>query len=360
MRGGNLGVTQRARVEFARSSGSINTDAIDNAGGVDCSDHEVNIKIALNLAVFPSVLHEQWGAAIRRHRLRREIIANRLANLVVDRAGTTMVYRVSQETSAAAAEIVAAHMAAWTIFELDELTEAVNAMDGTLPALTQLGIHLSARQLAERAARQLIRTRPYPFSAAQALADLTTPVHQIVGRMPQYLVGADLAAYEAQLTDLLETGLPHKLAERVAAMALSLSAIEIVEVARERGVEPTIVAAVHFEMADRLELNWLRGRILGLPRDSQWSSLARLTLRADLYADHRALTAQAVGQGHDPDPHELVERWLQENASAAGHYRRTISDIRAAGPTDITTLLVGAREVRNLIDRTTPIAGTST
>ncbi|MBZ2190366.1 NAD-glutamate dehydrogenase [Alcanivorax sp. JB21] len=46
--GGNLGVTQAGRVEFALQGGRINTDAIDNAGGVHSSDREVNIKIPLN------------------------------------------------------------------------------------------------------------------------------------------------------------------------------------------------------------------------------------------------------------------------------------------------------------------------
>ncbi len=46
--GGNLGATQLGRIEFARSGGRINTDAIDNSAGVDTSDHEVNIKILLN------------------------------------------------------------------------------------------------------------------------------------------------------------------------------------------------------------------------------------------------------------------------------------------------------------------------
>ena len=46
--GGNLGLTQRGRVEYALSGGRVNTDAIDNSAGVDTSDHEVNIKIALN------------------------------------------------------------------------------------------------------------------------------------------------------------------------------------------------------------------------------------------------------------------------------------------------------------------------
>jgi glutamate dehydrogenase len=46
--GGNLGFTQRGRIEFALSGGLIYTDAIDNSAGVDCSDHEVNIKILLS------------------------------------------------------------------------------------------------------------------------------------------------------------------------------------------------------------------------------------------------------------------------------------------------------------------------
>ena len=49
--GANLGFTQRARIEFARKGGRINTDAIDNSAGVDASDHEVNIKILLGSVV---------------------------------------------------------------------------------------------------------------------------------------------------------------------------------------------------------------------------------------------------------------------------------------------------------------------
>ena len=45
--GGNLGMTQRGRVEFCAKGGACNTDFIDNSAGVDCSDHEVNIKILL-------------------------------------------------------------------------------------------------------------------------------------------------------------------------------------------------------------------------------------------------------------------------------------------------------------------------
>ena len=49
--GGNLGCTQRGRIEFARAGGRVNTDAVDNSAGVDCSDHEVNIKILIDAIV---------------------------------------------------------------------------------------------------------------------------------------------------------------------------------------------------------------------------------------------------------------------------------------------------------------------
>ncbi|WP_432471535.1 NAD-glutamate dehydrogenase domain-containing protein [Amphritea sp. HPY] len=55
--GGNLGLTQLARIEFANNGGRVNTDAIDNSGGVDCSDHEVNIKILLQQLLDENVIN---------------------------------------------------------------------------------------------------------------------------------------------------------------------------------------------------------------------------------------------------------------------------------------------------------------
>ncbi|MBP0047605.1 NAD-glutamate dehydrogenase [Marinobacterium sp. AK62] len=66
--GGNLGATQKGRIEFARRGGAVNTDFIDNAGGVDCSDHEVNIKILLNEQVQSGALSLE-----RRNELLREM-----------------------------------------------------------------------------------------------------------------------------------------------------------------------------------------------------------------------------------------------------------------------------------------------
>jgi glutamate dehydrogenase len=62
--GGNLGLTQRGRIEFARAGGKLNTDAIDNSAGVDCSDHEVNIKILLDRLVVAGELDREGRNAL--------------------------------------------------------------------------------------------------------------------------------------------------------------------------------------------------------------------------------------------------------------------------------------------------------
>lgn len=75
--GGNLGFTQRGRIEYAKHGGRINTDAIDNSGGVDLSDHEVNLKILLNPMVAAGSL-----TILNRNMLLRDI-ANEVCEKVV-------------------------------------------------------------------------------------------------------------------------------------------------------------------------------------------------------------------------------------------------------------------------------------
>ena len=75
--GGNLGFTQLGRIEYALLGGLMNTDFIDNSAGVDCSDHEVNIKILLNTIVESGDLTEKQ---------RNELLASmtdEVANLVL-------------------------------------------------------------------------------------------------------------------------------------------------------------------------------------------------------------------------------------------------------------------------------------
>ena len=84
--GGNLGFTQAARVECAQAGGLINTDAIDNSGGVDCSDHEVNIKVLLDAAVGSGELDAGERSALL-HSMTDEVAGQVLRNNFLQNVG---------------------------------------------------------------------------------------------------------------------------------------------------------------------------------------------------------------------------------------------------------------------------------
>ena len=75
--GGNLGFTQQGRIEYAQTGGRIYTDAIDNSGGVNCSDHEVNIKILLGKVV------EQGDMTLKQRNELLESMTDTVAQLVL-------------------------------------------------------------------------------------------------------------------------------------------------------------------------------------------------------------------------------------------------------------------------------------
>jgi glutamate dehydrogenase len=89
--GGNLGITQLGRIEFALKGGKVNTDAIDNSGGVDCSDHEVNIKILLD-----SVVAEGELTMKQRNKLLADMTEEVAALVLRDNYAQTQVLSVTQ------------------------------------------------------------------------------------------------------------------------------------------------------------------------------------------------------------------------------------------------------------------------
>jgi glutamate dehydrogenase len=89
--GGNLGLTQRARIEYALGGGRVNTDAIDNSGGVDLSDHEVNLKILLQPLLDAGEL-----SALQRNRLLEELAPEIVARVLAHNRGQHRILSLDQ------------------------------------------------------------------------------------------------------------------------------------------------------------------------------------------------------------------------------------------------------------------------
>ncbi|RZA34806.1 MAG: glutamate dehydrogenase [Lysobacteraceae bacterium] len=166
--GGNLGATQAGRIEFALAGGRIFTDAIDNSAGVDCSDHEVNIKIWLDTEVNAGELSEAD----------RNRVLNDMTGAVEDlvlRDNTLQTHLLTREAQAqATASTVDGYAALITNLESEG---AVNRELEQLPSDTELqrrkalGLGLSAPELAVVIAN--VKNR---FKRTLAAIDLTEEV----------------------------------------------------------------------------------------------------------------------------------------------------------------------------------------
>ncbi|HWD76355.1 MAG TPA: NAD-glutamate dehydrogenase [Solirubrobacteraceae bacterium] len=477
--GGNLGLTQPGRIEYAlaggpeHGGGRINTDAIDNVAGVNCSDHEVNIKIllgelvaagemtgeqrndllvqmtdevaeqvryasytqteALSLEVaqsvallevharliralehvisldrelehlptektiaarhgqrrglvspelavvmaqskihlytelletdvpedpylaedlaryFPPPLPDRYPEQMQRHHLRRELIATIIANQLVDRAGVTFAFRLVEETSSDIGALARAYAVAREVFAMRTFTTEVEALDDQIEAGTQLAMLNEARRLVERATRWLVRSGARDRLDVAALVDRFAPAAEMLaGALPNVLRGQDRQTFEDRLVELEAAGVPSGLARRVASMQALLSVFDIVVEAAATGRPQEVVMDTYFDIGARLGLDWLRDRILELPRDDRWQALARAALRDDLYRLHRSLVRDIFavpGDDHEPP----VEAWLSRNSAGVERSLAILGDVRASREYDTTTLPVALREFKNLL-----------
>ncbi|MFZ3570204.1 NAD-glutamate dehydrogenase [Streptomyces sp. BH097] len=472
--GGNLGATQLGRIEFARSGGRVNTDAIDNSAGVNTSDVEVNIKILLNglvsdgdmtvkqrnkllaamtdevghlvlrnnyaqntalanscaqapsllhahqrfmrrlgkqghldrgleflpndrqirellnsgrglsqpeLAVlfaytkitaadeliqtslpddaylrrllhayFPQPLREKYGEAIDGHALRREIITTVLVNDTVNTGGSTFLHRLREETGASLEEIVRAQLAAREIFGLSEVWDAVEALDNVVAADVQTRIRLHSRRLVERGTRWLLNNRPQPLQLAETIEFFQEDVTKVWAELPKMLRGADAEWYQGILDELTGAGVPEELAARVAGFSSAFPTLDIVQIADRTGKDALSVAEIYYDLADRLSITQLMDRIIELPRSDRWQSMARASIREDLYAAHAALTADVLAAGNGTStPEQRFKAWEEKNAAILGRARSTLEEIQGSDSFDLANLSVAMRTMRTLL-----------
>ena len=472
--GGNLGFTQRGRIEYALLGGRINTDAIDNSAGVDCSDHEVNLKILLNALVaaeemtekqrnhllanmteevatlvlrdnyeqnqalslaqaqasalldeqasfmrrleqadklnraieflpdderlaerrtarlglvrpelatllayskitlyeellasdlpdtpeleselvyyFPTPVRERAAEAMGSHRLRREIIATRVANRTVNRMGSTFVYRLGEETGAAAAEVARALLVAQEVFDAGSPWASIEALDKRVAVETQLGMLSQVTRLLEPATRWLVRHRRPPLDITATVAHFAPGVATLRQELPRLLMDPDRAVLEQASADLVDKGVPTELALRIAGLGMLLPALDIVESAQGSQLAVEMVARVYFALGTQLHLHWLRDQVLALPLGNHWHALARAALRDDLYALHSALATDVLQSGSPQfDARGHIEAWVAYNRTPVERWLQVLSDIQSDETYTLTTLSVAVHGLQNLI-----------
>jgi glutamate dehydrogenase len=302
------------------------------------------------VSYFPSALRERFRTYMDEHPLRREIITTCVVNELVNSAGTTFTFRFGEETGASTPDIVRAYLVAREVFDLPSFYRAVESLDNEIDTATQIAMLLEARKLAERGARWLLVNRRPPLDLAGSVSFFMKGFNGLLAHIPKLLTGPDLAAYEDRRDSFAARGVPMELAERVAGMVPAYSTLDLVEISSLTGRPVSEVAEVYFDLADRLQLARLRERIIALPRDNRWNSIARSALRDDLYAAHASLTRDVLAHSKPGlPPEERLARWSDANSAAVSRARQTLSEIWESDNFDLATLSVALRAIRTLV-----------
>ena len=471
--GGNLGMTQLGRVEFGLNGGGSNTDFIDNAGGVDCSDHEVNIKILLNEVVqagdmtdkqrnqllasmtdevgnlvlgnnykqtqalslaarrayariaeykrlmgdlegrgkldraieflpteeqlaeriaeghgltrpelsvlisyskidlkeqllgslvpdddyltrdmetaFPPSLVSKFSEAMRRHRLKREIVSTQIANDLVNHMGITFVQRLKESTGMSPANVAGAYVIVRDIFHLPHWFRQIEALDYQVSADVQLELMDELMRLGRRATRWFLRARRNEQNAARDVAHFGPHLKELGLKLDELLSGEIRENWQARYQAYVEAGVPELLARMVAGTSHLYTLLPIIEASDVTGQNPAEVAKAYFAVGSALDITWYLQQISALPVENNWQALAREAFRDDVDWQQRAITISVLQQGDGTlDVEARLALWMEQHESMISRWRAMLVEIRAASGTDYAMYAVANRELLDL------------
>lgn len=471
--GGNLGFTQLGRVEYAMAGGRVCTDAIDNSAGVDCSDHEVNIKILVRAAMeagkldaterdaflasltdevgelvlrdnyfqtqslavsavrahklldaqqrfirhlerngrlnrrveflpsdeefverreqkigltaperavllayskmelydelqlsdliddayvakslvtyFPKALQQRFGDIMPTHQLKREIIATEIANSTINRTGSVFVHRMREETGATAAEVVRCYILTRDVYRMNEVWNAIDALDNVVPAATQSEMLIESGRLILRGTLWFLRRRAEKMPIADVVSYFEPGITTVSGHLAKLLSAEDLVALKASVAHLVAQGVPATLASEVARHDAMYAVLDIVEMAQELKRDVGLAAQVYFALVGKLNLRWVASQITSLPFETHWQAMARAAMRDDLANLQRQLASGVLRLSPDVQTCEpLLEAWSAHHSKALIRMHEVMDDLNLARESDLAMLSVLLRELRVL------------
>ena len=468
--GGNLGTTQRGRIEYAQNGGRINTDFIDNVGGVDCSDNEVNIKILLNALVssgdmtlkqrnellytmtndvadivindcyrqtqsisvsmslgaeqlkeymrfihalekdgklnreleflpsdevlaermakgqgltrpemailtaygkmvlkeqlvlpeifenlyfkkflfgaFPVVLQQQFAADMENHPLKAEIIATKLANLLVNDMGANFTHRMMEETGSTVSEVAISYAIGRELFDIEGIWSQLNDLDTSIPSALQTRLLFQIRRTMRRVTRWFLRHRNKAMSIEQTIEFFKPAFAVISNELQSLLASAEGAQLHASEQQLVQQGVPASVARYMSQLSTVFSVMDIAQVADAEKADLKLVAETYFKLGERLDLHWFLEQITAQPVANHWQALARASYREELDWQQRALSQVVVrGTAGSTDADAIISKWLAANDSVLSRWRLMLAEFKTTKSHEFAKFSVALREL---------------
>ncbi|HVY02081.1 MAG TPA: NAD-glutamate dehydrogenase domain-containing protein, partial [Caulobacterales bacterium] len=288
---------------------------------------------------------------MRRHRLRREIIATSIADDLINVCGPTFPERAGDIAQAGAASIAIGFAAARALFAIDDLRARINALDTKAPAAAQTALHLEIAGGLRRLILAFVKRKG-------AVADLIERYRPAAAMQAPEAAWTEIerGAVEARVRDLCERGAPEDLASAAARLAAMAATLDIVDLAAAHSWPAHAGAALYHAIGGALSIDRLRARAGDIPVGAHWERLALRQILDQLGEDQRIYADSAMAGLKRPGEKAgggewggaQAHAWLESLGAAAAPTTAAINDLMKSGPLTFAKMVLAASSLRAL------------
>ena len=288
--------------------------------------------------------------AMEGHRLRKEIIASRVINLVIDVCGPLFIPRVREQARAEIDEIVDAFMVAYEVLDAAKIREDIAALDNKVAASAQTQLADELSQVLARVVAWMLRNGDDGTIAERIKR--REGVRKIVDTAYlQLLSPYDRRRAESRVRRFEKAGIPDDLAMDVALLRSRASSFDVLDVAERTGLDPKTAAELFYRTGGRFKIDRIRAALLQMEPSSHWDALALRHIQEEMFAAQgdfatRIAKSWMSGDGIQAAIHDFVRNEMGGLKSYDSTVQSLLSerDWTVAKFSIVTNLLQGLRE----------------
>lgn len=300
---------------------------------------------------FPKPLQIKYHAYMQEHKLKREIIATKLSNIIVNEMGFTFIYRLHDETGAPYSEIVKAYMIVRTLFDLPNIWSKIHKLDNKTPTSKQTEIILQMIRIARRATRWFLRAKRLNLDINSNVKLYKAGFDEYKACILPIVERHHSDSFNQHVSEGVKLGMSKDFARAMAGAKSFFSALDIIDAAQQRKVAIARVAEAYFAMGEFLDLNWIRTKIILMRVENNWEALTREALRDDLDWQQRKLTMAilCLQDKSSKEPCTLdLQSWADSHQALIKRWQYILAELRSIKNSTFTMYFVAIRELLDL------------
>ncbi len=297
---------------------------------------------------FPASIAGRFAGEIPAHPLKREIIATKLVNEMVDLMGSIFVFGLVRDYGVATDKAVRAWIIVDNLLDLAERSEKLKGAARTIPVGAELESFLALERAATNASRWALSEVEPQLSIVEVFSRFKQPFLKLSGEFESYLVGPERERFERAYRDLKTAGEGEEVAHDLARLAFADHLLNVLSVAERSGAAPELAAEVYFQIVEVMDFSSLESTIEAVPSEDRWERRAARQLAIDLREIRNRITRRVLSDCPDGDSKAAVDRVRQAREREFSEAQYLLSEIRALPTISIAALQVAVRSLSQL------------